>query len=298
VPNQNNLLGDFATAQSLRQILARLERAAVANPDVEPTAFTRSGGTPPKVSGLTVSTAPGVINAEWNAATIPDLRYYEVQYATDAGFEQGVTTVRVGAPRLTFAGTDGTTYYIRARVVNQAGNPGGWSNTEDSLPGTVSTRGLAQSAATALYRFEQSSGFTALTSVGAGLAATYVDSADFGPLTVTVVDASSIVLPRVTFAISLSTAFDLSATDTNPALEFTVSLLRNGVVIDDATYDIQSSIDTNEVSIPSFATYDQPGAGTWQYSYRVAIERFSTDGSTNITLTPLNVLMEFIQNKR
>lgn len=290
-------LGSLALERRLAEITARLERAAVANPELPAGTVARSGGTPPRVSGLTPALAPGQVVWSWNAASVTDLRYYELQVSTDIGFEQDVTTYTTGVRTQATPLTAGTTHYARVRAVNQAGNPGGWSSTEDSLPGTVSTLGLDESAASALYRYEQSSGFRALTSAAAAAGATYTDSDTYGPLTITVLDDSAIVMPRVTFTIALDLSYG-AFTDTNPLLSFTVELLRDGEVIDDAVYDIQSSTDADELSIPSFATYDQPGAGTFDYEYRVRIETFTTDGSTLMTLTPSNVVMEFIQNKR
>jgi hypothetical protein len=295
VPNPNQVLGDYDTQRRLSELEARLSRTAQANIDVQASGMTRSGGTPPTLSGLVVSTSPGQIIVSWNPATIPDVRYYELSIAV-AGDTTGNSYVRLSSPRYTFAGLDGVTYTFQVRVVNQAGNAGGWSNTGSSAPGLVTTSGLDTIAATAIYRYEQVSGFQTLDPRNIGFLAT--ETTTHGPVSITIDDANSIVSPRVFLNAAIHTAFDPSVTDSNMTIGLATYLLRNGVVIDESIMDIQSTFDSNALELPSFASYDQPGVGTHVYEFRIVASCFTTDGTTTVDVLANNVLMEFIVNKR
>jgi hypothetical protein len=297
-------LGSLALERQLAELRARLERAAVANPELPVGTVTRSGGTPTRVSGLTPTLAPGQVVWSWNASNTADLRYYELQVSSDEGFEQDVTTYVTGLRTQATPLTAGTTYYARVRVVNQAGNPGGWSSVEDSLPGTVSTAELAENSASAIYEFEQASGFSTFSSgVAAGL---WTGEETYGPLTITVTTPSAVVIPRLTFDVDALLVYSggfFPGTDTNPTIIMRVELLRResggaDEIIDDAEYDIMSTLRVNEVELPSFASFDEPGVGVWEYRYRLYLERFTTDGTTTVDVTPLYLKMEFIQHKR
>ncbi len=134
----------------------RLRRMEVAIAALQPanqdaTATSRGSAAVPQVTGLSLDgTIPGGFTVKWNATTIPDLRKYQVQFATDLAFTEDLqtfTAATISFPFTTAVGTD-TSYFCRVRAQNQAGQTGDYSATLNTSTGTVATEDLEDGAVT------------------------------------------------------------------------------------------------------------------------------------------------------
>lgn len=110
-------------------------------------AATRFGSRPESPIGLTLTQQVGTVYLEWDAIVVYDLDYYEVDISEKAGF-QDKTTFKTRETTWTFdKGVAGTTYYGRVRGVNSSGIASAYSGTVSSVPGQVSSGGIATGAA-------------------------------------------------------------------------------------------------------------------------------------------------------
>lgn len=90
----------------------------------------------PQVSGMKIVRSEAGLTLDWDAATIPDLRYYELQFARKPNFGT-VTLVQTTDPFHFFTagyGMPGFYFYVRARVVSDERRPGPWSPKIESAP--------------------------------------------------------------------------------------------------------------------------------------------------------------------
>jgi hypothetical protein len=140
--HESERFSDAALQRMFSEIWAAISRMALANPLA--LAPARSGGIPPRPTGITKTEGPGTFTIAWGPVSIADLLYYEVQVSTDPAFVETVFTDQAGAnARYTYQdGTAGTTYYARVRTVNQSGNASEWSATINSQTGQVTAAGI------------------------------------------------------------------------------------------------------------------------------------------------------------
>jgi hypothetical protein len=76
------------------------------------------------------------LSLDWDAATIPDLRYYELEFARKPNFGS-VDQVRTTDPFHFFTagyGMAGFYFYVRARIVSDERRPGPWSPKLETAP--------------------------------------------------------------------------------------------------------------------------------------------------------------------
>jgi hypothetical protein len=288
-------------ALTLRQLEERLmreiERRALANPDVDATESTRSaGGTPPAVTGIQKVTRPGTLTVSWSRVPITDLRNYEVLIATNATFTSGVVTRSTRELQFTWEeGDDTSTYYIKVRAINTANNPGAYSATVNTANGKVTTSNIDPNAASEIHAFTKTAGFTTLD--------TDTETETYGPVSIDVFDADSVVEPRVIFQVDFSSTW-VAASTTN---RLTIELLRRpegggDTVIDTAVTDFKSDLPgaatggVVRLTLPTFTSFDQPGAGTFEYRMRLTLSIDALGSALSVVGIDLN--MEFVQSKR
>lgn len=90
----------------------------------------------PQLSGFDVVRSEAGLTINWDAATIPDLRYYELEFSRRASFDT-VTTVKTTDPFHFFTagyGMPGFYFYVRARAVSDERRPGPWTPKFESAP--------------------------------------------------------------------------------------------------------------------------------------------------------------------
>lgn len=249
----------------------------------------------------------GTFTVSWNAVPIRDLLHYEVQWSSDATFVSAdLQSDTTGNTRFTPTnlGAD-TTYYVRVRAVNQDFNAGPWSSRVSSLGGKVLTANINPNAASEIHSFTKTSGFTKLD--------TDAESETYGPVIITVADSSAVVLPRTIFEFDFGSEWQTTAS----AMSFTIDLLRRpsgggDTIIDSVTSEVKSTLpghvnpstfvyervgtQTVRMVAPSFTTFDQPGAGTWEYRVRVTTN--IAGASNSMDFLGVSLEMEFIQSKR
>ncbi len=95
-----------------------------------------SRGFVPQVSGMKVVRSEAGLRLNWEAATIPDLRFYELQFSRQPDFGT-FDTVKTIDPFHSYNagyGTPGFYFYVRARIVSDARSPGPWSPKIESAP--------------------------------------------------------------------------------------------------------------------------------------------------------------------
>lgn len=109
----------------------------------------------PQVTGLRVTgQTPGSVTIAWNPVAIPNLRRYDVQFATNIGFSENVQTFTENSTSRTFdtasatGGGGGATWYARVRAVNTFGKTGQWSVTLNTTTGQAQTEDLAPGSVT------------------------------------------------------------------------------------------------------------------------------------------------------
>jgi hypothetical protein len=90
----------------------------------------------PQVQGMRLIRSEAGLSLDWDAATIPDLRYYELQFARKPNFGS-VETVQTTDPFHFFTagyGMPGFYFYVRARIVSDERRPGPWSPKLETAP--------------------------------------------------------------------------------------------------------------------------------------------------------------------
>lgn len=169
--------GDLELETRLRRIEHELEGKQSANQDATET--TRARSNVPQVSGLRLTgSTPGSVTVAWNAVSIPDLRRYEIQFATNFGFSTDLQTFNQAGTQYVFStasdtgGGGGATWFARVRAVNSFGQAGtysavlnletGQAQTADLAPGSVTTVQITPAgvAADAVSYDHTSSGLT------------------------------------------------------------------------------------------------------------------------------------------
>jgi hypothetical protein len=136
----------------IRRIEVALAALGPQTASSSPATTSRGGGTPGQITGLTLSgTNPGTFTFGWSAATISDLRKYEVQIAEDIGFTTGVQNKIAALNEYAFTTGDTSvtrTYYVRVRAVNTADTPGSYSAILNTTTGQVTTEDILDEAVT------------------------------------------------------------------------------------------------------------------------------------------------------
>ncbi len=90
----------------------------------------------PQVEGMKLVRSEAGLTLDWDAARIPDLRYYELEFARKPNFGS-VTKVQTTDPFHFFTagyGMPGFYFYVRARIVSDERRPGPWSTKFESAP--------------------------------------------------------------------------------------------------------------------------------------------------------------------
>ncbi|MHC4698943.1 MAG: hypothetical protein ACYTFQ_00050 [Planctomycetota bacterium] len=290
----------FSRSIEERNWARQLDRMAVAHPGTSVSSITRAGGTPPIVTGITLVQAIDRIHIQWSATPIADLKFYEVQIATNSTFTQDVILKKTGEDEYVWEeGDEDITYWLRVRAVNNSNNGGAWSARVNSATGKVYTAIIDVDATSNVTRFiygdDTAETFTNLTDTG-------TTSEDYGNLTIDVFDSDSVVSPTIIFEFDYSAVYTVANT-----CHYTTSLFRReqgttpwGAAINSAQNDIKSTIPgigsgTARAQVPAFVNYDEPGQGIWEYKVRVAV---TAGGANTISFQGVMLEMEFWQTKR
>jgi hypothetical protein len=96
-----------------------------------------AGGTPPKVTGLTLTSRILKIVVSWNAVPISDLKRYEVQVSTADDFTDATTYFTRETQFSYEEGDQATVYYVRVRARNIGEQTGAYSGTLNATTGQV-----------------------------------------------------------------------------------------------------------------------------------------------------------------
>lgn len=139
--------GDLELESRLRRMELELGKLARGNEDA--TVLSRGKGAVPQVSGLRLGgTIPGGLTVLWNAVSISDLRRYDVQFATNLAFNEGLQTFTASTTTYPFttATAGGATYYARVRAVNSNRRQGAWSTVLNTATGQAASTELADGA--------------------------------------------------------------------------------------------------------------------------------------------------------
>jgi hypothetical protein len=136
----------------IRRIEVALAALGPETASSNPNTTSRGGGTPDQITGLTLSgTGPGTFTFQWSAATISDLRKYEIQIAEDVGFTTGVQNKIAATTEYAFTTGDTSvtrTYFVRVRAVNTSDTPGAYSATLNTTTGQVTTPDIEDTSVT------------------------------------------------------------------------------------------------------------------------------------------------------
>lgn len=294
---------DYRSKIQERNLTREIERRVKRNSGLAVgSTVSQVGGTPPKVKGLALDTAPGSITAVWDDVPIGDLDRYELQASTSTAFVDPITrSTRAPSFPVTEL-TGGTTYYIRVRAVNSQGTSGPYSATLNAATGQITSDDIADGAVTTLkidsgavqeyVSFVKSSGFATLD--------TNTEAETYGPVEFTTTDADTIVIPRYVFDIDIHSDY-LVANDTN---RLTTELLRRpsggmDSVISTSVVDLHFKVpsvssggasDTLRVTVPTFSDADVVGsAGTFEYRLRLTT---TISGSAVLSITAANLTLE------
>lgn len=137
----------------LRRIEQSLDNKAGANIDAENTG--RGKGDVPQVTGLRVTgQTPGATAIAWNAVSIPDLRRYELNFATNLDFSTDLQSFNEAGTTFSFStasevgGGGGATWFARVRAVNSSGNRGIWSAVLNLTTGQAQTEDIGDGEVT------------------------------------------------------------------------------------------------------------------------------------------------------
>jgi hypothetical protein len=99
------------------------------------------------------------VGVSWSASDIPDVKKYQVQYATSDTFI-GATTVTVYGTRLTLPDLAAEqTYYVRAKAINSIGESSAWSATLNAEAGKASYSNLESGASSNIVTATKTQGF-------------------------------------------------------------------------------------------------------------------------------------------
>lgn len=132
-------LSGKSDVRSLEARIAALESALREQVDIQSRQATSdrwSRGFVPQLQGVELVRSEAGLMLSWTAATIPDLRYYELEYARKPNFGS-VTRVRTTDPFHFFTagyGMPGFYFYVRARLVSDERRPGPWTAKLESAP--------------------------------------------------------------------------------------------------------------------------------------------------------------------
>lgn len=272
--------GNLELESRLRRIEVELAALQPANPDAAVTS--RGSGAVAQITGLSLDgQIPGGFTVKWNASSIPDLRKYQIQFALDEAFTDGLQTFSaagISYPFTTGNGTDAA-YFCRVRAQNKAGVTGEYSVTLNTSTGgiTVDTEDIVVGAVTELATFTQTSGFTALNSDLA--------TETYGPVTVTTF-ADSIVIPSSALQLEYSSIFTVA----DGANNFTFESLRRipggaDEVLQIVVQDLFSTVPTTgggtaTMTAPMIFVPHSPGAGTFEYRIRVTSNQPATPSNS------------------
>jgi hypothetical protein len=290
----------FSRSIEEREWARQIDRLAVAHPGSTVRGLERAGGTPPMPTGITLVSAIDRIHIIWTEVPIADLKFYEVQIATNSTFTDNVVTRQTGKPEYVWEeGDEDTDYFLRVRAVNISNNGSAWSARVNSETGKVYTAIIDVDATSSVTRFvygdDTSETFTNLTDTG-------TTSEDYGNLVIDVFDDDSVISPTVVFEYDYSAVYSV-----NNSCNFTTSLFRReqgttswGTAINSAQNDIKSTIPgigsgTARAQVPAFVNYDEPGQGIWEYKIRVAV---AAGGVNTISFQGVLLEMEWWQTKR
>lgn len=274
-------MSDSVNEALLLQRIDRLEATLSALTGA--TANSHAGGKPPKPTGLTFNTSPGIIAFEWDPVFVSDLKYYVIQIAENEGMTGAFETTTTD-PRYTYyAGVPGVTYYARVRTVNRSDAGSDWTAVESSEVGLVDSTLLDTASNIILNRFVKTSGFTALDTGAGG-----TDDETYGPMEVTCDGDHSIVDIKIACIGLLDVGFPSSG---QPCY-FLLTLLRRAAgAADQTVWEVQrdysyarggsgSPTEAEYIAFPPIA--EEPGEGTWEYRFKVTI---TTGGSNRIQFT-------------
>ena len=145
--------------------------------------------TPPaQPSAPTLTSGIGSVFATWTAVADPDVAYYEVALASDAGFGVGQRSVRVLGTITAWTDlTPGSTYYVRVRAVDTSGLAGPWSLGASATALLVGSGAIGEGAVGALAIGVAAINTAAIADaaiVNAKIADSAIDSAKIQELTV------------------------------------------------------------------------------------------------------------------
>jgi hypothetical protein len=108
----------------------------------------------------------------------------------------------------------------------------------------------------------------------------------YGSISITTF-SDTVVLPYINFALDYTS----TVADIGDSLRLTADLLRGGVKVGESfVYDFLVSA-TKRLTLVNFADSDTPGAGTFEYTIKLAVER--TVGN-DITLTPNKLVWSLV----
>src|SRR5271166_3051153 len=157
--------------QQLSLLQAQVGTLAVANPTVLPgteaSTTTGSAGSPPQVTGLTLSTQAGAVGVTWDSVTIRNLAFYRIQYSVHPDMssattvDQGETTFTVPGATNSNSGTSptgGVTNYVQVAAMDQNGNLGAYSAILNTTTGLAGSDAINPNAATDVTSIHQTSG--------------------------------------------------------------------------------------------------------------------------------------------
>jgi len=145
--------GNLELERRLRGIETAIAQLQPANVDASNVGSAR--GPVPQVTGLRVTgSTPGATAIAWNAVSIADLRRYELELATTAGFSADLQETNVAGTTYSFSsasatgGGGGVTWYARVRAVNSIQQNGPWSATLNLTTGQAQTSDLGDESVT------------------------------------------------------------------------------------------------------------------------------------------------------
>jgi len=145
--------GDLELELRLRRIEESLDGKIDANQDAAVTG--RGKGGVPQVTGLRVTgQTPGSVTIAWNPVAIPDLRRYELNFATNLGYSTNLKSAIEATTQYTFntasatGGGGGATWYARVRAVNSSGVKGTWSVTLNLTTGQAQSEDIGDGQVT------------------------------------------------------------------------------------------------------------------------------------------------------
>jgi len=253
-----------------------------------------SGFGPPKIAGLTRTQVVDGIQVTWTDPGIRDLAFYEVQRSTTNTFVNP-TSVRVRQEQHIFRDLDpDTTYFIRVRAQNQAGNLGPFSNSVNTTTGTVQASEIAVGATQTIHEVSQSG--SPIFNLATNGATNNTDD-----LTFTVFDANTIIIPRSIIQLDYASAWGASSTTNNLTVELREDTGSGFSTVDSAQIDFKSTVPSSgaskaRVTLPSFTSFRQPGGGSITYDIKLTTN--IAGAASGLDIDFLNIKLQFLQIKR